>query len=223
MRNALCALLLLIAAAPSWAADIEGRVVVLEKSGQRPLKSHAHAIVYLDGFSSDPNGVAVMDQRHKQFVPRLLPVVSGQTVRFSNSDIFQHSVFSPHAVEPFDLSRYRQGESRTVVLKEIGPHTIYCNIHQSMIADVFVVPNRYFALTDDEGRFRIARVPRGEHRLRAWHILGGETNLEVTVGDSSPFIPLTLRSRRLVVEMSESPRHNPQKDPYDDITEYDDY
>lgn len=220
MRIALFAIFLAVAT-PSWAIDIEGQVIVMDRSGQAPLRSHAHAIVYIEGFSTEPDSVAVLDQRDKQFVPRLLPVVSGQSIRFSNSDIFQHSVFSPHAKEPFDLSRYRQGESRTVVLREIGAHTIYCNIHQSMIADVFVVPNRYFALTDDDGRFHIADVPEGDHHLKAWHILGGEATRRVNVGDESPFITLKLLSRRLVVEKPNSPQRGPQDNPYDNLPEYD--
>ena len=220
MRIALFALLL-AAATPAWAIDIEGRVVVMDRSGQTQLKSNAHAIVYIEGFSTEPEGIAVMDQRDKQFVPRLLPVVSGQSIKFTNSDIFQHSVFSPHADEPFDLSRYRQGESRTVVLQEIGPHTIYCNIHQSMIADVFVVPNRYFALTDDDGRFHIADVPEGNHHLKAWHILGGEATRMVSVGVEAPFITLKLLSRRVVVEIPNSPRKRPQDNPNDNLPVYD--
>ena len=200
MRIALLSLILLFSAALCQAADIQGQIIVMDKSGQTPLKSHAYAIVYLEGFSTEPTGTAIMDQQGKTFMPRLLAVISGQPIRFSNSDIYQHSVFSPHAKEPFDLSRYRQGESRTVVLREIGPHPIYCNIHQSMIADVYVVPNRYYALTDDMGLFNIADVPAGDHRLRAWHILGGDATLSVSVGTQSPFITLRLQSQKIAVE-----------------------
>lgn len=223
MRTTLTLLILLLMIVPpsSWAIDIEGRVLVMDRQGQTPLKSHAHVVVYIEGFSTEPNKLATMDQQDKKFVPRLLPVVSGQPIRFTNSDIFQHSVFSPHAKEPFDLSRYRQGESRTVVLHEIGPHTIYCNIHQNMIADVFVVPNQYFALTDDDGSFHIANVPQGDHRLTVWHILGGEASRMVHVGTKAPFIALKLQSRRSVVERPKPLKLGPQDNPYDDITNYD--
>ena len=214
MRITLISLILLLSATLAQASDIEGSIIVMDRSGQSPLKSNAYAVVYLEGFSTEPTGTAMMDQQGKRFIPRLLAVVSGQPIRFSNSDIYQHSVFSPHAEEPFDLSRYRRGESRIVVLREIGPHTIYCNIHQDMIADVFVVPNRYFSLTDDAGNFRITDVPEGDHRLRVWHILGGSAARSVTVGNESLSIALRLRSRKMVVEKPEAPQISPQDTPY---------
>ncbi len=222
MRIALISLVLLLTSTLSQASDIEGKVIVMDKSGQSPLNSNAHAIVYLEGFSTEPTGIAMMDQQGKRFIPRLLAVVSGQPIRFSNSDIYQHSVFSPHAVEPFDLSRFRQGESRTAVLREIGPHTIYCNIHQDMIADVFVVPNRYFSLTDDTGNFRITDVPKGDHRLRVWHILGGSAVRSLNVGTETLSITLKLRSRKMVVEKPKAPQLSPQDTPddYDKDSDY---
>ena len=205
MRIALLSLLMILSAVFSEAADIDGWIVVMDKSGQSPLKSHAHAIVYLEGFFTEPVGEAVMDQQAKKFTPRLLPAVQGQSIRFENSDIYQHTVFSPHPTEPFSLSRYGQGESRSVVLHEVGPHPVFCDIHQSMIADVYVVPNRYFAVTDDRGFFRIADVPAGRHRLRAWHILGGNATLFVDIGTGNRSVSLELQSVKTAVETPVSP------------------
>jgi plastocyanin len=206
MRIALLSLIMALSVTSSEAADIEGWIVVMDKSGQSPLKSHAHAIVYLEGFISEPDGVAVMDQQAKKFMPRLLPAIRGQTIRFENSDIYQHTVFSTHPTEPFSLPRYGQGESRNVVLHDIGPHPIFCDIHQSMVADVYVVPNRYFAVTDDKGFFRIADVPAGRHRLRAWHILGGNATLMVDIETENRSVSLELQSVKTAVETPASPR-----------------
>lgn len=42
----------------------------------------------------------------------------------------------------------------------MGRHKIYCNIHQNVVSDIFVVPGRFFALTDEKGNFIIKNVPR---------------------------------------------------------------
>jgi len=200
---AFIAVLVWTVAAEATAGDLTGQVTILDKSGRKPLKSSAQAIVYLEGPVKTHAGTVTLDQRSKEFIPRLLPVIIGQKVRFTNSDVFQHNVFSPHAQESFDLGRYGTGEAREIEFKEIGPHPIYCDIHQKMVADIFVVPNRYFALTDDKGRFRIADVPPGTYQLRGWHILGGKTAQKVEVARETVSIALSMQSTKLLREMEE--------------------
>jgi plastocyanin len=194
--------ILFFTVAGAWAGDIEGQVTVMDPSGRKPLKSFADTVVYLDGSPEVVEETVEMDQRGKRFIPRLLPVVGGQTIRFSNSDVFQHSVFSPHPAEPFDLGRYGTGEERSIHLEVLGPHPIYCDIHQSMVADVYVVPNRHFAVTDAGGRFRIAGVPPGSYRLKAWHVLGGDATREVEVTDATVSVTMTLQSQKHVREVT---------------------
>jgi hypothetical protein len=99
------------------AAEITGRVTVLSKDGERPLTRFGYAVVYIEGIETPPPAdPAVMDQKNKEFVPRLLPVVKGQEIRFLNSDKVQHNVFSPHEQEPFDLGLYPSGEFKSVRL-----------------------------------------------------------------------------------------------------------
>jgi plastocyanin len=194
--------MLLCTAVAAAAGDLIGRVTILDKSEHEPLKRSTNAIVYLDGPVEPAKGMVTMDQRNKEFIPRLLPVVIGQKVLFKNSDVFQHNVFSPHALEPFDLGRYRPGETRMIALKVLGLHSVYCDIHQSMIAEIFVVPNRYFDLTDEQGRFRIRDVPPGTYQLKAWHILGGKTARTIEVSQTTISIVLSLQSTKLLKEMS---------------------
>ena len=91
-----------------------------------------------------------MDQKNKEFVPRLLPVVKGQEIRFLNSDKVQHNVFSPHEQEPFDLGLYPAGESKSVTLNSLKRHKVYCNLHKNMVADILVLPSPYYSLTDEK-------------------------------------------------------------------------
>lgn len=193
--------IVLCSAAAAPALSLTGKAIIVDRSGQ-PLKHSGNAVIYLASPPKSDHGMVTMDLRNKEFIPRLLPVISGQKVRFRNSDVFQHNVFSPHAQEPFDLGRYRPGESREIEFNIIGPHPIYCDIHQNMIADIFVVPNRYFALTDAQGRFRIDDVPPGTYRLEGWHILGGTVSQTVRVAQDTVSITLNMRSTKLLKEMN---------------------
>jgi plastocyanin len=199
-----CLAPLLLLAAPAVGGEIHGRVVVLEKSGERPLPAFDLAVVFVAGPpQAAPQTPAVMDQEGKRFVPRLLPVVQGQEVEFRNSDQVQHNVFSTHPDEPFDLGRYAAGAERRIRFRVLGPHAIYCDIHKSMIADVFVVPNVHFTVTDAQGRFTLPDVPPGPVRLRAWHIFGGHAAIEVMAGEQAVEVSLTLRSTKVVSEVED--------------------
>jgi plastocyanin len=176
------------------AGSISGTVTVVGKDG-RPLSRFDHAVVYVQGIESPPPGVpAVLDQLNKEFVPRLLPVVKGQEVRFPNLDHIQHNVFSPHEQEPFDLGLYPHGESRSVRLNVLGRHKVYCNLHKSMVADILVLSNRFFGLTDAQGRYRIDAPPAGEYVVRVWHVYGGADQKAVRVETSDQTVDFTVRS-----------------------------
>ncbi|MGE5258277.1 MAG: carboxypeptidase regulatory-like domain-containing protein [Hyphomicrobiales bacterium] len=198
-------LLWLLAAASAGAGEITGQATVLNKEGV-PLPRFDHAVVYIEGIETAPPAEpAVLDQRNKEFVPRLLPVVKGQEIRFLNSDKVQHNVFSPHEQEPFDLGLYPAGESRSVRLNTLRRHKVYCNLHKSMVADILVLPNRYFSLTDENGRFRIQGLPEGDYVLRVWHIFGGADQKPVRVGKQSLTVDFTVRSAQGTQEILEHP------------------
>lgn len=109
-----------------------------------------------------------MDQRNKTFIPRLLPVLVGSTVDFMNNDDMEHNVMCPDG-ETYDLGRWTKGEMRAYTFAQEGVYTQLCNLHPEMIAYVLSVRTPYFAVTGEEGRFRIPNVPAGRRRLKVWH------------------------------------------------------
>ena len=131
------------------------------------------AVVYLERVDgpvahAEPKPV-VMDQKNLAFAPRVLPVVRGTTVSFTNSDELQHNVFSPsHVAGAFDLGTYSRGEVRTVTMREEGDVLVLCNIHMEMEAHILVVRDPFFAVTDGDGRYRIADVPPGRYAVKLW-------------------------------------------------------
>jgi len=180
------------------AGDITGKVTVLERKGKKNLKSFENAVVYLEGIETPaPQEPALMDQQKKTFVPRLLPVVKGQEVQFLNSDKVRHNIFSPDGEESFDLGRFPKGETASVTLVELGPHKVYCDIHQKMVADVFVLPNQYFSVTDKEGQFVIKDVPDGEYTIKVWHILNGADEKTIRVSNAPLEVDFTITSKKM--------------------------
>jgi plastocyanin len=111
----------------------------------------------------------VLDQRNQTFVPWVLAVPVGATVEFPNSDSTFHNVFSLSKARRFDLGRYPKGATRSVRFDRAGVVRVFCEIHAHMNAYVLVFSHRFFATTDEQGRYRIGGVPPGDYRLVLWH------------------------------------------------------
>jgi plastocyanin len=145
------------------------------------------AVVYLDpapqpAFETRGPLRARMDQRNETFVPHVLAVVAGTTVDFPNNDRTYHNVFSLSKPKTFDLGRYAAGRSKSVRFDTPGVVRVFCEIHSHMSAYIVVFSHRYFAVTDESGRYRIDNVPRGEYTVFAWHESMKEESRRVTVG-----------------------------------------
>jgi plastocyanin len=152
---------------------LRGKVTVLKKKlfgGLAPSDDASGAIVYVTGYGEPaPNEVAVLEQENERFVPRLLPIVAGQSVTFPNKDRFYHNVFSVSQVESFDLGQYKSTDApRTQTFSKPGLVPVYCNIHPQMISYVVVLENRAFAVTGEDGAFELANVRAGKVEVNAW-------------------------------------------------------
>lgn len=111
-----------------------------------------------------------IDQAHLRFVPRVLAIQTGATVKFHNSDPIMHNVFSPSGRGAgFDLGTYPRTESRAFTFSNPGTFVVLCHVHPEMAAWVRVVPTPYHAVTDTDGKFSLDDVPEGTYQLRAWH------------------------------------------------------
>ena len=182
---------------PALAGDLKGRIIaegmqapessILSRSIIQRYAAHQHhdagdgmkkhddfvAVVYIEGLENSSRGVtspvAVMDQQHERFLPHVLPITVGSTVRFLNSEEVFHNVFSLSPVKSFDLGRYPKGQHREVVFDKTGVVSVYCDIHTQMNAVILVVPNRFFTITDAAGNFVIKDIPPGDHEVRVWY------------------------------------------------------
>ena len=110
----------------------------------------------------------VMEQRERQFAPRLMLIPTGSTVTFPNFDTIFHNVFSTSAPSMFDLGLYRQGESRSVTFAKEGIIRLGCNIHGNMSATIVVIDAPHYVVPDGDGRFTFRSLAPGRYTLRAW-------------------------------------------------------
>src|SRR3569623_903920 len=116
----------------------------------------------------------IMEQRDRQFAPRLLAVPVGATVAFPNFDPVYHNVFSVSPAKSFDLGIVKNGEAREVTFGKEGLIRLGCNLHSNMLAHVVVVASAHYVVTSPKGEFTFKNLPPGEYTARAW----GENSTE---------------------------------------------
>ncbi|HEY6210181.1 MAG TPA: hypothetical protein VIW28_14050 [Gemmatimonadales bacterium] len=177
-------------------ARIAGRVTILEKKN-KPASDLGAAVLYLEAGAAPaarPTTVEIaMDD--KDFVPRVLVVPVGSTIRFANHDPFDHNVFSAGEPNPFDLGQYGRGEAKGFTFSSPGLVRIFCNIHPRMVAFVQVLATPYYTQPTADGSFAIDGVPPGQYTLHAWHERSPEVTEPVTVGAGTTLPDIQLDAR----------------------------
>ena len=159
------------------------------------------SVVYLDpapraAFDSRDEPRARLDQQNETFVPHVLAIVAGTTVDFPNNDRTYHNVFSLSKTKSFDLGRYAQGRSKSVRFDRPGIVRVFCDIHSHMSAFILVFAHRYFAVTDEDGRYHIDSVPPGTYNVVAWNEAMPQETRRITVPDGGGEIELSFLFER---------------------------
>jgi plastocyanin len=149
------------------------------------------SVVYLEtapraAFEGSEDRRGRLSQEHERFVPHVLAVVAGTWVDFPNNDRTYHNVFSLSKARDFNLGRYAAGKSKAVRFERPGIVRVFCDIHSHMSAFILVFAHRYFAVTDDEGRYRLDDVPPGTYTVVVWNetVHGDPPRRTVTIGET---------------------------------------
>jgi len=141
------------------------------------------AVVWLEGSFPKPAELPMrqMSQKDLAFVTPLLVVRTGTRVEFPNLDDTHHNIFSFSPIARFDLGRYTK-DARPIpsqLFDKSGLVTLRCDIHEHMRGLILVVDTPYFTRTDETGAYRLAGLPAGSYKLKAW--LSSKTTLEQPV------------------------------------------
>lgn len=133
-----------------------------------------------------------IDQQDKEFVPGVTVIVKDSRINFPNSDDILHHVYSFSAAKTFDIPLYGQSNAEYTELFDIaGVIEIGCNIHDWMLAYIYIADSALAAKSDAQGEAVIANLQPGSYRLKIWHpLLQGtyaEQSLQVNADSETAF------------------------------------
>ena len=126
----------------------------------------------------------VVDQRNETFIPFVQIVPVGGDVIFRNSDQTRHQVYSFAPARPFEFVLAPGETSPPVRFGEGGVVSIGCNIHDQMIAYLYVSASRLVAETGETGDAAFVGIAPGSYTAHIWHPRLRPGRPEPTVGVS---------------------------------------
>jgi len=128
---------------------------------------------------------AVLDQKGCQYHPHVIAVMVGQPLLVKNDDTFLHNVHALSIDNPaFNFGQPTKDPNGRKVdpMKTAERFKVKCDVHPWMGAHVAVFEHPYFAVSKEDGTFKIpGNLPDGEYTLVAWHEKLGEQEAKVMV------------------------------------------
>lgn len=141
-------------------------------------KTLGDAVVFavpVSGKAPAKRATGIIDQVGKQFTPYVSIVQTGTAINFPNKDNIRHHVYSFSLAKTFDIKLYSGIPSAPVLFDKPGLVVLGCNIHDWMLAYLYVVDTPWFARSSEIGTAEIRDMPAGSYTLTAAHpLLAGE-------------------------------------------------
>jgi plastocyanin len=148
-----------------------------------------NVVVYLKGDFSQysfetAESPVNLDQKGCTYIPHVLALRVGQSLRVTNSDPATHNI---HTISKINRPRNDSQSSGAVPIKQTFARqevaiAVKCNVHPWMKAYIAVLSTPYFQVTGKDGSFEINNVPPGTYTVTAWHELYGISQQSMTIG-----------------------------------------
>jgi plastocyanin len=131
-----------------------------------------------------------LDQEQCAFVPHVLAAPLGTTVDVVNSDKALHNVRAEEGeVRLMNYAMPIPGHVVPTKLKKEGIFKVSCDVHPWMRAWLLVLPTTAFAVTGEDGTYKIPDIPPGKHTVKFWHERLGErtVDLDIPAGQTATY------------------------------------
>jgi plastocyanin len=176
--------------------DMRSEPACADKHNQQPMRHTVqvndngtlrNVFVYVrDGLDMSfptPAEAKELDQDGCVYEPHVMGIQTGQTLVIRNSDPVLHNVNTrPSVNRGFNISQPQEGMTtqRSFSSAEVMI-PVRCDVHGWMNAYIGVLDHPYYAVTGEDGSFRVENLPPGDYVIEAWHEEYGTQIMSVTI------------------------------------------
>lgn len=200
-------------------ANIQATIRIVD-ADKKPVKD---AVVQFTNSTAKPAASApqtyALAQKNKQFTPFVLTVQKDSPVTFPNYDDIQHHVYSFSGIKKFEFKLSKGTKDTPISFDKAGIVPVGCNIHDWMLAYIYVADSPFVATTDTEGKVVIPLPQNGNYHIKIWHPRLPE-NVENPTKDLITTVSVE-GSIDKTIELSHTV--SSESDIDDDIDEFEDY
>jgi hypothetical protein len=135
-----------------------------------------------------PTDPVVLDQKDCAFIPHALIGRVGQPMLVKSDDPLRHNTHT-NFLKNTNLNSTLAPSDRTglpvkLTATENRPMPIKCDIHTWMTASMLVLDHPYAAITDENGDFKLEKLPAGSLEINMWQEKAGDLDKQtVTITD----------------------------------------
>lgn len=154
--------------------------VVVGASGG--LKNAVVSIVGITKGKPMPTTKAEIDQKGCVYVPHVTVSPAGAELQIKNSDGILHNIHT-YSTKNAPINRAQPKFKKVMgeTFKEPETVRMTCDAHGWMEGWLVVADHPYYAVTDENGAFKLTDVPAGSYDVKVWHEKLGESTQKVTV------------------------------------------
>jgi len=143
-------------------------------------------VVYIsagDQGSTPGTNTVEYDQKGCEYIPHVAVMQPGQPLEIKNDDQTAHNIH-PLAKVNQEWNKSQPPGTAPIETKYDKPERIpvKCNIHPWMHGYFVIVNTSHYAVTGNDGSFKLADLPAGKYTVTAWQEQYDAQSQEVTVG-----------------------------------------